>query len=500
MSVTAWALLDLTVGCAYLAAALLVRSRGRARLPALLLALTGATWFLGNFAALTGAVGAFVAAGIFVHRGLLSQLVLTLPTGRPRSRTVLAAVIVAYAVAFVPWAARSEAVTLAVCTMLMAVTWRERRWMVDALPVTLLVAALAVPAIARLTLSAAAAGPALAAYDACLFALAAALAARLVRPPRMGVADLVVGLVQTEGVAPARSLRDALARAVGDPTLQVAYLAGEGYVDAQGSPITPGAADGRIVTPLLRDGREFGFISHDPAVLADPLLVEAVATAADLTSANARLQADVERQAAEIRASRRRIVTAGLEERRRLEAELRQGPGARLERVTELLEAALLLPAGAVDQGVLDTARRQAADARTDLRDLARGLHPLAVRTSGLAGAVADLAISTPMPVSVEVDVSALPDEVAATAYYVCAEGLTNAARHAHARSASVCIGEADGAVRVSVADDGSGGADPDGTGLRGLADRVQALGGRLDVTSDPDGTRLCAWLPRHEA
>ena len=98
------------------------------------------------------------------------------------------------------------------------------------------------------------------------------------------------------------------------------------------------ADDGRAITPLLRDGQAFGFISHDPAVLADPLLVEAVATAAALTSANARLQADAERQAAEVRASRRRIVTAGLEERRRLEADLRVGPGARLDRVAALLD------------------------------------------------------------------------------------------------------------------------------------------------------------------
>ena len=104
----------------------------------------------------------------------------------------------------------------------------------------------------------------------------------------MDVADLVVGL----SVAPSQSLRDALARTVGDPTLQVAFVAGDGYVDAHGSPVELDHTDGRALTPLLREGRTFGFISHDPAVLADPVLVDAVATAAALTSANARLQAD----------------------------------------------------------------------------------------------------------------------------------------------------------------------------------------------------------------
>jgi signal transduction histidine kinase len=484
-----YALADLVVGWTFLGCALLVWWRGRDRVPALLLGVTGATWFLGNLAGLPGILGSLAAAATFLHRGPLVQLVLTVPNGRPRSRVVLGAVVVGYVVAVVPQLARSEGVALMMAAGLVAVTWYEHRWMIDAVPVTLLAVALSGPALARLTLSVDAAGPTLLGYDACMLSLAAVLTTRLVRLPSADVADLVVGL----SVAPSESLRDALARTVGDPTLQVAFVTGDGYVDAHGSPVDLDHADGRAVTPLMRDGRTIGFISHDPAVLTDPELVEAVATAAALTSANARLQAEVERQSAEVRASRRRLVRAGIEEGRRLEADLWSGPGARLDRIAATLAS---LPDTASAPGLVGVARRQVDLTRADLRDLARGLHPLAVRTSGLAGAISDLAENAPLPVTVEVDVRELPDEVAATAYFVCAEGLTNIVRHARAGTAAVRVVASMGEVRICVTDDGAGGADPTGSGLRGLADRVQALGGDLSVTSGAAGTALVARLP----
>jgi signal transduction histidine kinase len=480
---------DLIVGSAFIFSALFVWRHGRARLPAALLMLAGTSWFVGNLGGLPGVAGVVATTATYAHRGPLTQLVLTLPNGRPRSRVVLGAVLVGYVVAAVAVLGRSEVVALGVSVGLIGVTLVERRMSVDALPVTAMAAALAGPALARLLLPVSASGGALLWYDGCLLVLAAALTARLVRARRVVMADLVVGL----SVAPSQGLRDALARAVGDPTLQVAYVEGDGFVNARGEPLRSDPDDLRTVTPLSRDGQAFGFISHDPAVLADPLLVEAVATAAALTSANARLQADVERQAAQVRASRRRIVSAGFGERRRLEAELSLGPGARLERVEALLDA---VPASGTQEGLVDVARNQARRVTSDLRDLARGLHPVALRTSGLAGALADLAASAPLPVSVEVDVQEVPDGVAETLYYVCAEGLTNVARHAEARSASIRLIREGNRVHVTVADDGAGGADPSGSGLRGLADRVQALGGELSVTSDPVGTRLTARMP----
>lgn len=481
---------DAAVGTAFVLGAVLVWHYQKARLPAVLLAVAGVSWFVGNFGELQGVAGLLAAAATYVHRGPLIHLDLTLPSGRPRSRLVLCAVLFGYVVATVAVLARSEEVTVAVAGGLLALTTHQRRWSVDALPVAVLSAALAGPAVARLFLPASAAGFAVLWYDACLLVLAGVLTARLLASRRADVADLVVGL----SVAPSQDLRDALARAVGDPTLQVAYIAGTGLVDARGERIELGAQEGRTVTPLSRDGEVFGFISHDPSVLADPLLLDAVATAAALTSANARLQADVERQAEEVRASRRRIVSAGLGERRRLEAELSLGPGARMKRVEALLAA--VPKTGALD-GVLDVARDQAKQVSADLRDLARGLHPSGLRTSGLTGAVAGLAASAPLPVAVEVDVTEVPDEVAEAVYYVCAEGLANVARHARARSASIRVTSEGDVIEVIVADDGVGGADPSGSGLRGLADRVQALGGELSVTSDSEGTRLMCRVPK---
>ncbi|RYP85097.1 hypothetical protein EKO23_14025 [Nocardioides guangzhouensis] len=480
---------DLAVGTAFLLGGLLVWRYGRARLPAALLALAGGSWFIGNLGGLPGVAGVAAASATYLHRGPLLHADLTLPSGRPRSRIVLAAVVLGYAVSAVAPLARSPLVTLGVAAGLVAVTLQQRRMTVDVLPVAALTAALAGPTLARMLLPASAAGGALLWYDGCLLILAAALVARLIRSRRVDVADLVVGL----SVAPSQSLRDALARAVGDPALQVVYVAGTGFVDARGAPTSLDRGEGRTVTPLSRDGQVFGFITHDPAVLADPVLVEAVATAAALTSANARLQADVERQAAQVRASRRRIVSAGIEERRRLEAELSLGPSARLERVEALLDA---VPAAGTQDGLVDVARNQARQVASDLRDLARGLHPMALRASGLAGAVTELAASAPIPVSVEVDVPEVPEEVSETLYYVCAEGLTNVARHAQARAASIRLTGEGKHVRVSVIDDGAGGADSRGSGLRGLADRVQALGGELSVASDHSGTCLEAWVP----
>jgi signal transduction histidine kinase len=484
-----YALADQAVGWVFLGCALLVGRRGRDVLPAILLGAVGATWFLGNLAGLPGIFGSLAAAATFVHRGPLVQLVLTMPSGRPRSRVVLVAVVAGYLVAAVPGLARSGEVSLAMAAGLVGVTWHERRWSIDAVPVTLMAVALAGPAVARSTLPAAAAGPSLIGYDACLVALALVLTTRLLTSPSLKVADAVVGL----SVAPSQSLRDALARTVGDPTLQVAYVAGDGFVDAHGLPVVLDRTEGRAVTPLLRDGRTFAFISHDPAVLTDPEMVDAVATAAALTSANARLQADVERQAEDVRASRRRLVAAGIEERRRLEADLQHGPGARLVRISALLGD---LPEAASVPGLVETVRVQVALTRAELGDLARGLHPLAVRTTGLAGAVAELATRAPLPVTVEIEARDLPDEVAATAYYVCAEGLTNVVRHSGASAVTVRVAATTDEVRVQVTDDGVGGADPVGSGLRGLADRVQALGGDLSVTSGTAGTTLVARLP----
>jgi signal transduction histidine kinase len=147
----------------------------------------------------------------------------------------------------------------------------------------------------------------------------------------------------------------------------------------------------------------------------------------------------------------------------------------------------------------LDLARREIATSLAELRDVARGLHPAVVSGHGLAVALEQLAALAPLPVELHVDLGTrLPEDVEVAAYYVVSEGLANVAKHAAATTARVDVTRSDGRAIIEVVDDGAGGADSDrGSGLRGLADRVEALGGRLRVWSPPgDGTRLRAEMP----
>ena len=148
----------------------------------------------------------------------------------------------------------------------------------------------------------------------------------------------------------------------------------------------------------------------------------------------------------------------------------------------------------------VERARGQLARTLADLRDLAGGLHPRALTEDGLAAALASLARRSPVPVELAVPAERLPAEVEVAAYFVCSEALANVAKYASASRAVVRVTADDRAALVEVVDDGVGGADPaQGSGLRGLADRVEALGGALRLESPPGvGTRLAAELPLH--
>ena len=202
----------------------------------------------------------------------------------------------------------------------------------------------------------------------------------------------------------------------------------------------------------------------------------------------------------ELRASRARIVQAADEERRRLEHNLHDGAQQRLVSLALALRLARseieVDPAAGARK--LDVALREIDGALEDLRELARGLHPAILSDRGLAPALESLASRGPLPV----EIASVPDErypeaIEATAYYVVAEALTNIARHADASTATLAARRDDGCLAVTVSDDGSGGADASGSGLLGLRDRVEAIGGSLSVTSPPgDGTTIEAVLP----
>jgi signal transduction histidine kinase len=339
-------------------------------------------------------------------------------------------------------------------------------------------------------------------YQVGLCALAIGLMVALVRADweHAGVTDLVVELAE----GPASTLRDTLARELGDPTIEIGYResGSAGYVDAGGRPVPiPEPGTGRAITPIDHDGRRIAILIHDPAVLGDPGLLESVRAAAGLAASNARLQGEVRAQIAEVEASRRRVLRTGDEERRRLRARLRAGTQRRLEAVGAALAQARAL---SERSGVRDLperaerAERQVARALADLEQFARGLHPPALEESGLAGTLRDLVDQSPVPVSLTVSAQELPREMAVTVYFVCSEALANIAKYARASRGVVSVAEAGDRLVIEVSDDGVGGAAiENGTGLAGLADRIGALGGTFTVESAPGaGTHLTAEIP----
>jgi signal transduction histidine kinase len=208
------------------------------------------------------------------------------------------------------------------------------------------------------------------------------------------------------------------------------------------------------------------------------------------------LRANVE----ELRGSRARVIEAGQKERQRLERDLHDGAQQRLVALSlglGILETTL--DADTAAKALLAKAREEIAVSLDELRDLARGLHPAVLSAHGLDVAIESLAARAPVPVRLTVAMEGrVAEAVEVAAYYVVSESLTNIGKHAQATSATVEVARMDGHVVVEIVDDGNGGADTEGgTGLRGLADRVEAIGGRLRVWSPRGGgTRVRAELP----
>jgi signal transduction histidine kinase len=205
------------------------------------------------------------------------------------------------------------------------------------------------------------------------------------------------------------------------------------------------------------------------------------------------------RQAAALRRSRARVIEAADAERRRVGRDLHDGAQQRLAAVSNLLRAAQRqVERGDAPADVLQLACDELGAAQSELRVLARGLHPVALSERGLRGALESLTTGSELPITLEVTADGLPADVELAAYFVVSEALTNALRYADARAVLVRVGPEADALLVEIADDGRGGADAaSGTGLRGLADRVDALGGQLEVDSPPGlGTRVSARVP----
>jgi signal transduction histidine kinase len=308
------------------------------------------------------------------------------------------------------------------------------------------------------------------------------------------VSRLVLRLQDVSG------LRDALADALGDRSLRLLYRrpGRDEWLDDDGHVVELPAAG---ATLLERDGEPIGAIVHDPALAQEPELVQAAASAAALALDNDRLAAELRARVAELQLSRQRSVTAGMAERRRLERDLHDGAQQRLV----ALSLQLGLARGQVERDpqaaarMLDAAREELRQALAELRELARGIHPAVLTDRGLDAALESLVDRAPVPVEVEeLPAERLPAAVEAAAYFVVAESLTNIARYAQAHEAHVRVTRVNGAAVVEVRDDGIGGADAGGgTGLRGLADRLAALDGELEIHSPPGGgTVVRATIP----
>ena len=491
------------IGCGLAAWSLPPRSRS-----GVLMAAAGFAWFAPNFGGSSiGVISWLSAHSLYLYRGPLVQLVLTYPSGRSSRRMERAAVVGGYVAAVVTPVWRSEMATIVLAVLLVALAamgyasavGRDRRARAYGLAATVFLAIVwATTSAMRIADSAEAVKSAtLLASQTAVCVLAVALLATLLRAPwdRAAVTDLVVEL----GEKRSATLRDALARALGDLRLEVAYKLPSGlYVDAFGLPVDLPLRDpDRSVTRLERDGQEVAALVHDPAVLDDPALRDAVTATARLTAANARLQAEVRGQVTEVERSRRRLLRAGDEERRRLEQRLDQGAVRRLRSLEQMLIRAHARARPSTLAGI-ERVEAQLALTFDELGELAAGLHPSDLAKGGLSQALASLAARAALPVKVMVPEERLSPEVEVAVYFVCSEGLANIAKYASASEASVSVSLSDAAVRVEVTDDGVGGADAaGGTGLRGLADRVEALGGLLRVESpDGAGTRLVAQIP----
>jgi signal transduction histidine kinase len=297
-------------------------------------------------------------------------------------------------------------------------------------------------------------------------------------------------------------VREMLAESLGDRTLSIAYwLPDRGvFVDEAGRPVElPDPGSGRAWTAVERDGRRVAAIVHDAALETGPELVQDAAAAAALALDNERLKADLRARVEELRVSRVRIVEAADAARRRLERDLHDGAQQQLVSLAldlRLLKARLR---GGEAEPLVDELASKLAVALSELRELARGIHPAILTDRGLGPAIEALASRATLPVTCEISVDErLSPPIEAAAYFVVAEGLTNIVKYAGATEARVEIRREREVVHVSVDDDGAGGARiGGGTGLRGLEDRLSALDGTLSLDSPPGGgTRLRARIP----
>jgi signal transduction histidine kinase len=315
---------------------------------------------------------------------------------------------------------------------------------------------------------------------------------------------LALALAVLGAGGPGNTVRDALRRVLADPDLEIVYTQvgrGGGWITGLGEqtaqPVPPAR---RAFTPIDRDGKPIAGLVHDRGLLRRPRRLQAAIDAASLALDNERLKAQLRAELLEVHASRSRVIDAGDRELQRVERNLHDGAQQRLVGLALMFRLASRRAAGDPElTALLGDASSELSDAITELRELTRGIHPAIVSDTGLRGVLESLAERPGLPVELEVDLpGTLPEVVEVAAYYLVAEALTNANKHANAARVAVQAQARDGVLRLTVSDDGVGGAMPSPrSGLQGLADRIGALGGEFGIDSPPgSGTAVTADIP----
>jgi signal transduction histidine kinase len=537
---------ELAIGWAFVGAGLVGWVRRPDNRTGLLMALTGLVWFGRQLEWLDTPVASHLShVSLNLFLALIAHQLVVFPTGKARTRVERTLVVSTYTVALggyvlsklfydpsaqgcpgcprnllllFPSSSLNTAANLfpsAVAILLMAVILARlmRHWLTASPPARRVLAPVAWAGLAALLVVAVTIGVyarrvsagldrvlqwSTIVYTAIPLAFLAGLLQTRLRRGALGGLLLELG-----DAASPTDVRAALARTLGDPSLDVAFwLPKQGlYVDLQGRPFDLPSGGDRAITMFDAQHERLAALLYDPSLLEDPDLVRAAGAAARLALENARLQAELRAQLEEVRASRARIVEAGDAERRRLERDLHDGAQQRLLGI----RLALRLARGELDKGgrsineLLTEAEHELAQTLDELRALARGIHPAVLTDEGLGPAVETLARRASVPVRIDtLPADRLPSAVEAAAYFVAAEALANVAKHANASEVRISMRRIDDVLVIEIADDGVGGADPaTGSGLIGLRDRVEALNGRLSIERAPDqGTRISAEIP----
>ncbi len=293
--------------------------------------------------------------------------------------------------------------------------------------------------------------------------------------------------VDQAGVDPQTLLRNALA----DDSVEVSYQAAGGWVDAHGAEAPP--PDESVI--VTRGGRTVARIGYDPE-RSDESTVARVGQVAAAELDNTRLRADLQRHLAALAESRSRIAEAQRDERRRIERDLHDGAQQSLIALAFELQSAHLNGEPERMKAALSDGVASAREAVKQLRDLANGLHPQALTEGGLTAVLDDMARRSPVRVEVSCSDHRYEPAVEFTSWMVIAEAVVNAQKHAKASVISVEVAAVGGMLHLVVSDDGRGGADPDGAGLRGLRDRTEAARGEVSISSTTSGTRIEAAIP----